>query len=149
MKKLIIEWKHVEVEGETCDRCYDTGENLANEIKRLNRALNPKGFEVSLKETKLGGEQVHHSNVLLFNGVSIEEILNIQVSNNYCESCSTLLNTDTYCRTVVYDGNEYEDIPAKAIRHAAYKRLGISTDVQKETAFNTVPSCGCKNDGCC
>jgi hypothetical protein len=53
MKKLIIEWKHLDVEGETCDRCYDTGENLANEVKRLNRSLQPKGIEVELLETKL------------------------------------------------------------------------------------------------
>lgn len=28
METLKIEWRHFDVEGETCDRCYDTGENL-------------------------------------------------------------------------------------------------------------------------
>ena len=28
-------------------------------------------------------------------------------------------------RTVIYDGNEYEDISAKAIREAVYKVLGL------------------------
>lgn len=28
MKTLEIEWRHLDVQGETCDRCYDTGENL-------------------------------------------------------------------------------------------------------------------------
>ena len=149
MKKLTIEWKHLDVEGETCDRCYDTGENLTNEIKRLNRSLNPKGIEVVLKEVRLEGEDVHHSNELLFNGMPIEEILDIQVADNYCESCSTLLNTETYCRSVVYEGNEYEDIPAKAIRNAVYKVLGLNIEKVKEPEFKINPPCCCKKDGCC
>lgn len=37
MKTLKIEWKHLDVAGDTCNRCYETGENLVQEIKRLNR----------------------------------------------------------------------------------------------------------------
>lgn len=124
MKRLIIEWKHLDVEGETCNRCYDTGENLAQEVKRLNRMLQPQGIEVELTETKLDASQIPLSNIILFNGVPIEDILQIEVSKNYCDSCTTLLGTETYCRTVTYEGNEYEDIPAKAIRQAALKVLG-------------------------
>ena len=46
MNTLKIEWKHLDVEGETCNRCYDTGENLNQEVKRLNRFLRPQGIEV-------------------------------------------------------------------------------------------------------
>lgn len=35
MKTLKIEWRHLDVGGETCERCYDTGENLVNEVKRF------------------------------------------------------------------------------------------------------------------
>lgn len=146
MKTLKIEWKHLDVAGETCNRCYDTGENLAQEVKRLNRALQAKGIEVVLVETKLDDAQVSNSNSILFNGVPIEEILNIQVSENYCDSCSTLLGTKTYCRTVTYDGNEYEDVPAKAIRQAAYKVLGID-EVAK--GGNSGCGCRCNNNSCC
>lgn len=125
MKILEIEWKHLDVSGETCDRCYDTGKNLIQEIKRLNKALNPKGIAVILIETKLDDSQISQSNIILFNGVPIEEILDITISDNYCSSCSTLLESKTYCRTVTYDSNQYEDIPVKAIRHAAYTVLGI------------------------
>ncbi|KDR95980.1 protein of unknown function [Peptoclostridium litorale DSM 5388] len=144
MKILKIEWKHLAVAGETCDRCYDTGENLVQEIKRLNRTLNPKGIEVILIETKMDDSQTTQSNSILFNGVPIEEILNIEVSENYCDSCSTLLGTKTYCRTVTYDGNEYEDIPAKAIRHAAYKILGIEEIKTEEKS-----GCSCNCNNCC
>jgi hypothetical protein len=148
MKKLIIEWKHLDVEGETCERCYDTGENLTQEVKRLNRALQPLGIEVEMIETKLDDTEIPQSNIILFNGVSIEDILNIEVSKNYCDSCSNLLGTDIYCRTVKYEGNEYEDIPAKAIRQAALKVLGIETGAK---ALKTKPNCGCNcsGNGCC
>lgn len=145
MKTLLIEWKHLDVEGETCDRCYDTGENLAQEIKRLNRVLNPKDISVSLVETKLNDSEIPQSNALLFNEIPIEEILDIKVSENFCESCSTLLGSDTFCRTVIFEGNEYEDIPAKAIRQAAYKSLGI---VKKETEHAQKNDCCC-GDKCC
>jgi hypothetical protein len=83
MKKLIVEWKHLDVEGETCERCYDTGENLTQEVKRLNRTLQPQGIEVEMTETRLDDTEIPQSNIIIFNGVSIEDILNIEVSKNY------------------------------------------------------------------
>jgi len=146
MKNLLIEWHHLDVEGETCDRCYDTGENLAAEVKRLNRTLNPQGIEVKYIEKKLNEGQISESNVILFNNVPIEDILNIEVSQNYCGSCSDLLGKTTYCRTIKFDGNEYEDVPAKAIREAAYKALGLNLI---EKSGNSSGCCGCGSSNCC
>lgn len=145
MRTLRIEWKHFDVAGDTCNRCYDTGENLFHEVKRLNRSLQPQGIEVKLIETKLDDTQIPQSNMILFDGVPIEDILNIKVSENYCDSCTKLLGSETYCRTVIYEGNEYEDIPAKAIRKAALKVLGI-----EEAKTPPVDcGCGCDSKGCC
>lgn len=146
MKTLKIEWRHLDVQGETCDRCYDTGENLANEVKRLKRALGPQGIEIVLTETKLDDSHIPQSNTILFNDVPIEDILDISVSENFCESCTSLLGHKTYCRTVVFDGNEYEDIPAKAIRQAAYKTLGLDEKEQKNSESS---NCGCQCSGKC
>ena len=145
MEKLIIEWKHLAVEGETCDRCHDTGENLIQEIKRLNRDLNSSGYEVNLLETILSEDEISNSNSILLNGVPIEEVIELKVSENYCASCSDLVGSQTYCRTISYDGNAYDDIPAKAIREAVYKMLGLK---QSEPAFKMVPA---NSDGnrCC
>lgn len=145
MKILKIEWRHLDVQGETCDRCYDTGENLVQEVKRLKRALQPQGIEVEYTEIKLDDKQIPQSNTILFNGVPIENILNIEVSENYCDSCTTLLGKDTYCRMVTFEGNEYEDIPAKAIRQAAYKALSME---ETKTA-PTQGSCCSDNNSCC
>ncbi|HCL02712.1 MAG TPA: hypothetical protein DHW61_09930 [Lachnoclostridium phytofermentans] len=147
MKTLKIEWKHIDVAGDTCDRCYDTGENITREVKQLNTMLQPKGIEVEFSEIKLDDSQVLESNSVLFNGIPIEDILNITVSKNYCDSCTILLGTDTYCRTISFEGNEYEDIPAKAIRQAAYKVLGINED--KSTIPSDKSGCGCNCNGCC
>jgi len=146
MKTLKIEWRHLDVEGETCDRCYDTGENLANEVKRLKRALEPQGIAIEFTETKLDGNRIQQSNTILFNGTPIEDILDIEISENYCDSCTALLKKETFCRTVRFKGNEYEDIPAKAIRQAAYKTLGIE-EAKQETSKNS-GCCGGKS-GCC
>lgn len=148
MKTLKIEWRHLDVQGETCDRCYDTGENLANEVKRLKRALEPQGLSIELTETKLDDSQIPQSNTILFNGVPIEDILDIEVSENYCESCTALLGKETYCRAVKYDGNEYDDIPAKAIRQAAYRVLGLER-AEQDTPNNTGCCCNGKSDCCC
>ena len=145
MTTLTIEWKHLDVAGDTCDRCYDTGENLLQEVKRLSRKLQPQGVEVELIETKLDDTQIPQSNMILFNGVLLEDILNIEVSTNFCDSCTNLVGTDIYCRTVTFEGNEYEDIPAKAIRQAALKILGLE---ETTTAPAAKTGCGCNSSEC-
>lgn len=146
MKTLTIEWRHLDVAGETCNRCYDTGENLNQEVKRLNRTLQPKGIQVEWFETKLDDTQIPQSNTILFNGIPIEDVLKIQVSENYCDSCTAILGNEAYCRTVIFEGYEYEDIPAKAIRQAAFKVLGIEEEKPLQIK-NT--GCGCNSSDCC
>mgnify|MGYP001766113349 CR=1 FL=1 len=150
MRTMIIEWRHLKVEDETCDRCYDTGENLTNEVKRLNRTFEPQGVHIEIEETVLDENQVAESNALLFNGVPIEDILDIKISESYCESCSELIGKPTSCRSVVYAGQEYDDVPAKAIRHAAHHMLGENMK-EEERASEHVRACCCAEGGsdCC
>ena len=150
MKTIMIEWKHLDVEGETCDRCYDTGENLTNEVKRLNRTFEPQGIHIEIKDTLLDANQVEQSNSLLFDGRLIEEILDIEIADSYCASCSDLIGEATSCRTVKYEGQEYEDIPAKAIRHAVYKITGVSRK-DSGSSEEQKQSCCCENSNhnCC
>jgi hypothetical protein len=145
---LIIEWKHLDAAGETCDRCYDTGENLHAEIKRLKRKLEPQGITIQLIETKLDEANVKESNQILMNGVLIEEIIELEVKENYCASCSDLVGSETYCRTIIFDGEEYDDIPAKAIRQAAIKILGLDEGTS-EIEPATGCGCGCSGGSCC
>ena len=145
LEKLVIEWKHLDSSGETCDRCYDTGENLNAEIKRLQRKLEPKGIQIEYIETKLDGAKVKESNEMLFNGVKIEDIIEIEVGENFCASCTDLLGKETFCRTIIFEGEEFEDIPAKAIRQAAMKILKLDEGDEKP---NTTGGCG-GGGSCC
>jgi hypothetical protein len=142
MKTLKIEWKHLDVSGETCDRCSDTGEILAQVVQELGVHLQEKGVLVELTETKLDDTQIPQSNMILFNGIPLEEILDIQVSENFCDSCTSLLGKDTFCRTIGYDGVTFEEIPAEAIRRAIEKILELEELTEPSAPCN----CGSK---CC
>jgi hypothetical protein len=128
MEILTIEWMHLDVNGETCDRCFDTGAILNEEIRRLNKALNPKGFQLELKEIQIGPGEIAESNLIRFNGVPIEELLDIKVVESYCESCSDLTESEAYCRAVLYQGKEYEEVPAAAIREAVHRVIGLQEE---------------------
>jgi len=123
MKTLTIEWRHLDIEKDgvasTCARCADTGEELADVVESLARECGAKGVEISFKETKLPPSEVAQSNLVLFNGVPIEEILpGAFASKNECQSCCELIGEQTYCRTVEYGGRTYETLPAPLIREA-------------------------------
>jgi len=80
--------------------------------------------------------------------VLIEEIIGLEVQENYCASCSDLVGSETYCRTITFDGEEYDDIPAKAIRLAAMKTLNLDEETSKP---KSTAGCGCGGSGgsCC
>ena len=119
MKNLTIEWRHYDKAGATCDRCATTGATVKNIISRLSGELAQKGISVSFTETLLPEELMAQSNLLLFNGVPLEKILdNAAADENSCASCSCLTGTETSCRTVEYEGTAYEAIPEELILKA-------------------------------
>lgn len=121
MKNLKIEWRHFATGGQTCDRCGDTGAALRRVIEELART---EGVTVEFHETHLLASSIAQSNMVLFNGVPLEELLDgAEVSSNECCSCSCLIGEDTECRTLLYQGQTYEDIPEELIREAALKAL--------------------------
>jgi hypothetical protein len=121
MKTLNIEWRHFETGGQTCDRCGDTGASLRRVIEELART---EGVTIEFHETHLLASSIAQSNMVLFNGVPLEELLDgAEISSNECCSCSCLIGEDTECRTLLYQGKTYEDIPEELIREAALKAL--------------------------
>ena len=52
MNKLLIEWKHFDVNDATCERCTKTGYNLKLAIEELRKKYGTKGIEVTEKEIK-------------------------------------------------------------------------------------------------
>jgi len=119
MKHLEIEWRHLEKDGETCDRCQDTGAEVRLAITNLRDDLFKCGWEIIFKETLFTDSKIAESNMILLNGIPIEEILpQVKKSENCCDSCSQLLGAPTMCRTIEYKGQTHEKIPASLIHEA-------------------------------
>lgn len=126
MKKLEIEWRHLEIDGKTCVRCSETGKTLSDVVADLTNVLAPRGVSVNFIEIILPEKKIAESNIILFNGQPLEKVLpEIVVSENCCESCSCITGSEAYCRTVEYDGQTYEEIPEDLIYKAAFKAVGL------------------------
>ncbi len=120
MKRLEIEWRHLDKEGNTCIRCSDTGKTLEEVIAELKKECSRHDVQIVFRETKLSEQDIRESNKVLFNGIPIEALLpGAMASENSCESCCDFTGRETYCRTVEYEGQTYEAIPGHLIREAA------------------------------
>jgi hypothetical protein len=121
MKHLEIEWRHLDKEGNTCNRCADTGVALAASMESLVKECQPCGWNITFKETKLSETALAESNLILINGVLIENILpNAVASTSHCASCCELFTgcQTTTCRTIEVGNQSYEAIPVSLIRQA-------------------------------
>lgn len=126
MKTLSIEWRHYDKAGQTCERCAATGRSVREVVSGLSTELTEKGVSVTFTETLLPEELMAQSNLLLFNGIPLEAVLdNAAADENHCASCSCLTGSETSCRTVEYEGNTYEEVPEELIRQAAYTSIGM------------------------
>ncbi len=122
MNHLEIEWRHLDIDGKTCDRCSDTGEAVRRVCKSLSEKLNASGWDVSFKETLLTQNEIADSNGILLNGIPLEEFLpQADTSENCCASCGELLGSPTMCRTIEYQDKIYEALPESLILEAVYR----------------------------
>lgn len=128
MNRLEIEWRHLDKDGKTCDRCSDTEGTVRAACADLAKELEPKGWEVSFKETLLTDEDISESNSIYFNGIAIEKLLpDTHKSENCCASCGELLGSPAMCRTLERNGQTFETIPAAMIVEAAHRFIEIQT----------------------
>ncbi|MFH1059516.1 MAG: DUF2703 domain-containing protein [Pseudomonadota bacterium] len=124
MRRLEIEWKHLDKDGRTCERCADTGDTVRRVVEELSSDLEPRGWAVTFKETLLTETEIPQSNMILLNGIPLEDILpQASKSENCCSSCEELLGLPTLCRTIEYQGKTYEAIPPELIREAALQAI--------------------------
>lgn len=122
MKKIEIEWRHLDVDGKTCARCAGTGNEIRQLVSHLHEVCASRHVHVTLKEVRLAEGEIEESNRIFINGMPLEEILpETGVSQNECPSCSDLLKSATCCRTLIHGGTEYKTIPRELIREAVCK----------------------------
>jgi hypothetical protein len=124
MCALTIEWRHYAKAGKTCVRCSATGKTVSEVVADLRKELEPQGVSVVYQERELPQEKLEQSNMILFNGIPLESLLEgADASGSACHSCSCLTGSDAYCRTIEYEGASYEAIPEELIRRAAFAAL--------------------------
>jgi len=117
VKTIDIEWRHLRVEGETCERCGDTGAVLRELVANLNRECAPRGVKVTLTETPLGPESIQESNQVLIGGQPLEASTPaIQIGSSACASCGELTGREESCRTLELGSESFEVPPAYLIR---------------------------------
>jgi hypothetical protein len=121
---------------EECSRCGETMKNLNEAIDELKIPLSSLGFDIELQELKLtnvfGGDI--ESPMILVNGKNIIT----KSSSEFCEYCSNILGTKTFCSTFEYDGNSYS-YPPKAL---------IIEGILKEVIYPRKSSGHGKGHGC-
>lgn len=129
MKTLHIEWKHLEKDGATCERCGHTGQSLTQAIEKMRGELAGRDIALTFTETILSEHDIPKSNSILFNGVRLETLIpGAKSSENHCQSCSELTGRETRCRTVEVGNVLYEALPAALIRQAALLALGLQVE---------------------
>ena len=120
MKTITIEWRHLDVDGDTCERCDNTGNEVKKAVASLNHECAPHGVSFTLQETRLTADALAESNAILINGQYLEALLpQAERSNSECCSCGDLVGESVECRTVEFNGQSHETIPAELIRDAA------------------------------
>lgn len=138
MNKIVIEWKHFDKNGATCDRCSQTGNNLQTVIKDLQ-----KDYDIKFIETKLTEDRMSESNQIIINGKLIEDLIpDTEVGQNFCSSCTDLTenSSDCHCRTINQGEAIFEDIPSDLIKTAI---LNIINSTPKPNMKIQVLGSGC------
>ncbi|HIJ90443.1 MAG: DUF2703 domain-containing protein [Desulfobulbaceae bacterium] len=122
MKKVVVEWRHLDKEGKTCDRCAETGMGIATLVHALQEECRAKGVEIIFTETKVSEAEIKQSNLILINGAPLETLLpQTTASESCCCSCGELTGKEESCRTIIRHGRVYETIPSEFIREAICK----------------------------
>ncbi len=124
---LVVEWRHIgESVDATCERCAATGRTLAAVVDEIRPMLAVRQIKVKVVETVLPPERIAESNIILFNGTPLEDLLEeVRVETTPCVSCSCIAGTDASCRAIVCRDETHEAVPADLIRRAALKAVGL------------------------
>ncbi len=119
MKTLILEWQRLLDENEkTCPRCGATEQEVERAAAVLKRELKPFGINISLLKKAIDPvsfkKDVLQSNKVLIAGKTLEEWLGAETGQSpCCDVCG-----DAECRTVEYDDQTHEAVPADLIIRA-------------------------------
>jgi len=124
---LDSEWRHIgESVDATCERCAATGRTLAEVLDEIRPMLSARRILLRVHATVLPHDRIEESNILLFNGVPLEDLIDdVRIEKTSCPSCACMTGTDAACRALVCGDQTFEGVPADLIRRAALKAVGL------------------------
>ena len=134
MKPLPILWQRFVSEGETCDRCRATYEEMQRAMEKLRLSLQPLGIEPRLEVREIDDQTFRanpsESNRVWIAGRPMEDWLGASVGRSRC--CSVCGTSE--CRTVEVEGITFETIPETLFLRAALVASSqlLSADRQAE-----------------
>ncbi len=129
MKKIKIEWKHLDIAGNTCARCADTGISVKETIKEIISEYQTQKIEIEFIETLLNADNLAESNLILINDIPLEEILTAAKIETDCSSCCSMLGKAVKCRAIEYDNKIYEHLTAELIKKGITETLNKKLQV--------------------
>lgn len=120
-EKLTIKWQRLLSNGETCERCSSTENEVEKAVEKLQQTFPKLGIEVELEKEKLTEEEFKEnpkaSNRIFIDDKPLEELIGASVGGSEC--CDVCGKEE--CRTVIIDGKEHEVVPSQTIINAAMK----------------------------
>lgn len=135
-KQITIDFLYLDLS--TCTRCQGTDMNLDGALEEVAKVLDATGTEVVLNKINVATPELAEkyqflsSPTIRVNGRDIQ----LEVTENNCESCGVLCGTEVDCRTWSYQGVDY-DVPPKAMLIDAILRevYGGSPPAPKAKAY--------------
>lgn len=146
MNPLRITWKRLVKQGETCQRCGSTQQNVVSAVTKLEAALQPLGIKPVLETLTIDDASFRadpsESNRIWIAGKPMEEWLGAKVGKSPC--CTVC--GDLPCRTVEVDGSTFETIPedliVRATMIAASAAIGPAASPPSESSCCST-NCNC------
>ncbi|MBN1539400.1 MAG: DUF2703 domain-containing protein [Candidatus Thermoplasmatota archaeon] len=128
MNRLVIDFLYLDLS--CCERCQTTDGTLDEVLLELRPELRVIDH-LSVNKIRIGNREdeekygLKRSPTIRLNGQDIEEIVSgkLEISENYCGSCSDVCGEETNCRTFEYDGTSSENIPREILKEGLLKVL--------------------------
>lgn len=123
--QVTVEFDHLVVGGETCDRCGDTREAVRAAVADARAALPASLVELVLVERELPAGRLAESNRVLVNGRLAEEWLGGTSVMSDCPSCGDLVGEPVCCREIEVGGVRTEAVGRDVVFDAIMAAAGL------------------------
>lgn len=119
--KIVVEYFYLDLK--TCQRCIGTDNILDEVMKTITPALSLAGYETEYKKIKMENSNIAmqykflSSPTIRVNGRDICQ----SVSENNCDCCGKISDTEVNCRVFEFKGKKYEVPPKEMLAHEILK----------------------------